>query len=235
MFWIVFWFLIKIDFNSSIILLFANFAIHSICTHPLAHLHHFLHPVLYPFILSPLIYALQSFLNTEESLSALAPNQFQTMSNSPQKPKPTYREIYESQNDCSVSGVAIKINCENCDNHLTVASSSGNELQCPMPSSSSGQSSSFHENVASQKNGSNKLFSKQPQTSNPINNALDDDIIELPEVEYPIVEPIVIRGKAEWISIWKYTRYDLAKWTILTWPNFIHPTRRWIHNPFRLK
>lgn len=117
------------------------------------------------------------------------------MSGSPQKSKPTYREIYESQNDCSVSGVAININCENCDAHLA-SSSSANEVQCPVPSSSSGQSSSsFHEHIASQKNGSNKLFSKQPQASNPINNALDDDIIELPEVEYPIVEPIVIRGE----------------------------------------
>lgn len=114
------------------------------------------------------------------------------MSGSPQKSKPTYREIYESQNDCSVSGVAININCENCD----LASSSTANEQCPMPSSSSAQSSSsFHEHATSQKNGSNKLFSKQPQASNPINNPLDDDIIELPEVEYPIVEPIVIRGE----------------------------------------
>ena len=119
------------------------------------------------------------------------------MSNSPQKSKSTYREIYESQNDCSVSGVAIKINCENCDSHLVASSSANlNEIQCPMPSSSSAQSSSsFHEHIGSQKNGSNKLFNKQPQTSNPINSALDDDIVELPEVEYPIVEPIVIRGK----------------------------------------
>lgn len=103
---------------------------------------------------------------------------------------PTYRAIYETQNENhSVSGVAIKINCENhsIDNSINNSSNlTTSELQCPLPSSSAQSSSSLE-------NNQNKPLIHKPQLNN-LNNALDDDIIELPDVEYPIIEPIAIRG-----------------------------------------
>lgn len=116
--------------------------------------------------------------------------------NSPQKS--TYKEIYESQNDCSVSGIAIKINCENhlnnnstTSNNLTTTSSEFN----PIPSSSA----SFDNNIDNFDNSNisstNLKSSHKPLQLN--NQPIDDDIIiELPEnVEYPAQEPLVIRGK----------------------------------------
>ena len=124
-----------------------------------------------------------NLIQTEHSTSSNLKRKMSNL-NSPQKS--SYKEIYESQNDCSVSGISIKINCEN---HLTASSTNSTNLNLndmiQLPSSSA--SSSFDSQTT------NKLFNKQPQAANLI-NMLDDDIIELPEVEYPIVEPVIIRG-----------------------------------------
>lgn len=108
---------------------------------------------------------------------------------SPQKS--TYREIYESQNDCSISGVSIKINCEN---HLNHSNNSSNLNGFQLASSSAQSSSSLLDNQIIISQNNQKSF-KAPQLISSQPNASDDDIIELPEnVEYPAQEPLVIRG-----------------------------------------